>query len=412
MQKKLKILVSAYACSPGRGSEPGMGWNFVLGLSRHHQIHVITEEQKFKTEVNKYLDENPVLKENLTFHFIRKKRNKTLRRIWPPSYYWFYRQWQKKAWELAVLLDKHEDYDIVHQLNMVGYREPGFLWKMNKPFVWGPIGGFENSPWKFIPSLGLKGMLFYSGRNIINVLHRSMLHRPKRAANHIPSALIAATQGNMVWIKRLWNREAVLINEVGQEKATNSKPVKRDSSYAPLCIVWSGLHTPGKNLPLLLRALKRTSFPYECHILGAGEMTRKWRKISARLGVDHACVWHGWLPRGKALEIMKSGHVFCITSISDLTSTVTLEALSFGLPIVCLDHCGFSNVVTEECGIKIPVTSPLKAAADFALALGKLYSDEEYRQRLSTGAIKRSADYNWDKKTENLNSVYISLLEK
>ena len=65
MPKKLKLLVSAYACCPNRGSEPGMGWNFVTGLSEFHEVHVITETLKWKTEIEQHLALFPELKNNL-----------------------------------------------------------------------------------------------------------------------------------------------------------------------------------------------------------------------------------------------------------------------------------------------------------------------------------------------------------
>ena len=411
MPKKLKILISAYACSPGRGSEPGMGWNFVMGLSRYHQVHVISEE-KFKSSINGFFTEKPELEKDVKFYFIKKRRNKFLRKIWPPSYYWYYRQWQRKALLLAQKLDRLEDFDIIHQLNMVGYREPGYLWKIDKPFVWGPVGGLEDSPWRFIPSLGLKGLLFYTGRNTINMLQRHLLARPKKAANHQCSAIIAATEGNALWIKRLWGKEATVINEVGLVPMKQSGLIKRENAKTPLRIIWSGLHTPRKNLPLLLNSLPKINFAYELHILGAGEMTSRWKKHSMRLGIDKSSKWYGWVDREQALGIMQSGHVFCITSISDLTSTVSLEALSCGLPVICLDHCGFSDVITDDCGIKIPITTPAIAAIDFANALKKIYKDETYRQCLSEGAFKRAADYSWGKKIDLLNSIYDSLLVK
>lgn len=411
MQRGLKILVSAYACGPGMGSEPGMGWNFVIGLSKYHQVHVISEEKKFKAAVLSYLNDNPETNKNLTFYFIRKSRHKFLRKIWPPSYYWYYRRWQKKAWAMAVELDKQEDFDLIHQLNMVGYREPGYLWKINKPFVWGPIGGLENSPWKFLPSLGLKGFVYYSGRNILNAIQRNFLLRPRLAVKHKGSALIAATKLNAFKIENLWNKKCIVISEVGQEKDLIINNVILRNNGEPLRIIWSGRHAPGKNLPLLLKALTNAKFPFKCEFLGTGEMTSRWKKLSVRSGIDKSCKWHGWLERTDALSIMQTGHVFCITSISDLTSTVTLEALSCGLPIICLDHCGFSDVVNEYCGIKIPVTSPAKASKDFTLALERLYSDEEYRSQLSKGAIIRAADFSWEKKIDALNNVYRSLLE-
>ena len=50
----MKILINAYACSPHMGSEPGMAWNWILHLSAHCDLVVITEgEYKDKIESNK-----------------------------------------------------------------------------------------------------------------------------------------------------------------------------------------------------------------------------------------------------------------------------------------------------------------------------------------------------------------------
>ena len=191
MPKKLKILISCYACSPLRGSEPGMGWSFVLGLSKHNEVHVIVEKEKWKKDINSFLEKYP--NKNLKFYFISKKRARLLRKIWPPSYYWFYKKWQQKAFLLAKKLDRTENFDVIHQLNMVGYREPGFLWRMKKPFVWGPIGGTENIPWKLFSLFSFYGKLFYGFRNIINSFQKHWLKRPKLAAQHTHAKLIAAT---------------------------------------------------------------------------------------------------------------------------------------------------------------------------------------------------------------------------
>ena len=411
MPQNLKILVSAYACSPNKGSEPGIGWNFVLGLSHHHKVYVIVEKRKWEVPINTFLSKNPKLNQDLKFYFIDKKRNKPLRKIWPPSYYWYYNKWQKKAYKLALQLDEEENFDIIHQLNMTGYREPGYLWKINKPFVWGPIGGLENSPWRFLPSLGFMGMLFFTGRNLMNLWQRNFNLRIRKAVNHKQCTLIAATPGVAKRIKKSWNTDTIVMSEIGQEKIEASFFYQR-ASTEPLKIIWSGLHIPRKNLPLLFRALKDVDFHYELQILGEGEMTSKWQKQANKFGINKYCNWLGWLEHEKAIKLMSTGHVFCITSISELTSTVTLEALSCGLPIVCLDHLGFAHVVNEQCGIKIKVNTHKRAARNFAIALEKFYRDENYRQNLSRGAIQRAKDFCWEKKIEQLNTIYYRLLNQ
>ena len=293
---------------------------------------------------------------------------------------------------------------------MVGYREPGYLWKIRKPFVWGPIGGLENSPWRFLPSLGFKGFLFYAGRNLINLWQRNFLTRPKLAVKRKNSAVISATPDNKLLVKRLWGMDSTLISEVGQELNKIYKINIREKNEA-LKIIWSGQHTAGKNLNLLLKALKDVDFNFQLHVLGQGDMTSSCKILANLLGIQKQIIWHGWVEKLKAFEVLSNGHVFCITSIKDLTSTVTLEALSFGLPIACLDHCGFSHVVNDSCGIKINVSTPKKATMDFSRALEKIYMDENLRQSLSKGALQRAKDFSWESKIKRLNGIYNNLLK-
>lgn len=407
--KRLKVLISAYTCSPYKGSEPGVGWNFVYGISKYHEVHVIVERKKWKKDIEKFIKENPGLEKNIKFYFIKKKRNKFLRKIWPPSYYWFYKRWQKEAFKLAVELNKKENFDLTHHLTMVGFREPGYLWQINSPFVWGPIGGLEITPWRFLTSMGLKGFIYFAGRNILNLLQKKTLKRPKNAAQRKRNMLIAATPGNANEIEKLWGKRSQIICEVGQVNQSKTFKLSHRKTNM-LRIVWSGVHEPHKNLGLLLKALSKSKAEYELHIMGKGTETRKWKKLSVKLGISNKCKWHGWLEREKSFSVFNESHLFCITSLKDLTSTVTLEALSFGLPIICLDHCGFSEVVNESCGVKIPLTTPRQVIVDFSNAIERLYYDEELRFTLAKGAIKRANDFSWEKKIEEINNIYFSLL--
>lgn len=407
----MKVLVSAYACSPNRGSEPGMGWRFVLELAKYHEVHVITEESEFKKPINSYIQTHQDVTDRIKFYYVERKHHELLRKFWPPSYYWFYRNWQRKVFNLASELDKLENFDLFHQLNMVGFREPGYLWKVDKPFVWGPIGGLENSPWRFLFRLGVRGLIFYSARNIFNSFQRRYSKRPRLAASHPRSRLIAATPGNKNLIRKYWGVESQVICEVGREHLPYTPSISRRAEGQPLKIVFSGQHTAGKNLKLLLHALRGLKFNFELHVLGQGKMTSSWKRLAREIGILDSCVWHGWVDRSIAISVMASCHVLCITSVSDLTATVTLEGLSLALPIICLDHCGFSHVVTPECGIKVPVDSPSQSIVCFSSALSRLYFDEPYRQRLAKGALARAEDFEWSNKGDELNSVYESIVD-
>lgn len=403
----MKILVNCYACSPYKGSEPGMGWHFVHELSKKHELHVIVEGEKFEEHIDRYYKQHPEEKERIRFYFLNKVRHRTLRKIWPPSYYWFYQDWQKRAYKLALELEQKEHFDFVHQLNMVGFREPGYLWKMDKPFVWGPIGGFSNSPWSLLSTMGIYGMFFYGIRNLINSWQMHTKIRVRKAVSKAVQ-LIAATNDDKKALMRLYGKEAIIIPEVGLEGASSNDLCLRQEK-APLRLCWSGQHTPGKSLNLLLEALAiKHREDIELHIIGHGVKTKEWKRMAEKLGLQNL-VWHGWVERNEALHIMQNCHLFCITSLKDLTSTVLLESLSYGMPVIALDHCGFSNVLHNGCGRKIAIKNKKQVIHDFVIAIDEMADNEMLRRELALGARKRAMEYNWPDKAKTICKIYESI---
>ncbi|MGL1922386.1 MAG: glycosyltransferase [Hyphomicrobiales bacterium] len=407
-------MISAYACSPYKGSEPGVGWGFVLALSKLHDLWVIVEEEKFRADIELWQSKSPEEAKNIHFHFLRKKRNRKLRKIWPPSYYWFYRIWHQDALELAEKLHRAIDFDLVHQLTMVGYREPGYLWKMGIPFVWGPVGGMGYFPWRFLGQVGLYGGVYFLGYNTYNWLQERFLKRPKMAAQKAQSGLLLATSENKTIALHRWNIDGQVLAEVGVPKNIVDSPNSRLKNAQPFRLVWSGQHTPGKALNLALLALAQLpkSINWQLDILGSGRRTAAWKKMAEQLNIDEHCHFYGNLPRDKALNIMQNAHVMLITSLRDLTSTVTIEALSLGLPIICPNHCGFADAVTSECGIQISLITPKKFTTDFAQSIIDLEQNENLRFQLAIGAIERARKYNWNTKANYISNIYLTRLKE
>ena len=224
------------------------------------------------------------------------------------------------------------------------------------------------------------------------------------------SSLRAATSEQRDYIKALYNKESVVIPEVGLYGESSFSVVQRKVGEK-FRICWSGLHIPRKSLNLLLESiacLNRDDI--ELHVVGEGSLTSKWKSKASSLGLENV-IWYGWKNHSDAIDVLKTCHVFCITSLWDLTSTVLLESLSLGLPVIALDHCGFRNVINDECGIKIGIKSKKQVVGDLAKAIEKLAGDESLRRRLSEGAIKRSWVYNWEDKAFAINKMYESVLK-
>ena len=335
---KPKILIVAYAVSPEHGSEPGMAWNYLSFLSTHYNCFLIAEERKWR----RY--ESAIIGLGVRVFWIDKKRNKFLRKLFPPSYYWFYQSWHRKAFELASRLHNVHDFDLFHQLNMVGFREPGYLWKFDKPFVWGPIGGFENTSLRLTPYLTFDQVLFVLGRNIFNLIDRKNL-RVKLALNNASAVIVVGSHNYRLAKGIAPNARLLAGREVG---LSSNISASFEINKGPLKVLWVGKFINVKNPQLALKIAKQSSSLIQFNFVGVGKLLPRLKNRYKSNNIHFT----GGLSRGHVLELMKESDILLVTSLSDLTSTVVIEAIQSGLAIVCLDHMAYSDIIQQN-GVKI-----------------------------------------------------------
>lgn len=413
----LSVLAVAYACRPDQGSEAGVGWGWVNAIARNHRVTVITADFNLPA-IERYCQEHSgSIAPNLRFVYVRNRAwHYRPQGVWlkienshaKPLMNLAYQDWLRCAYQTALEELSESHYDLVHLITFVGWRFPGRFYQLDIPFVWGPIGGLVNTPWRLLPAMGIEGVIYYGGRNIINWLQLRMLGGPRRALRKADSAVIAATSEIQRALSAHFGTSSRVVCEVGLPMCACVQPQVR-AADEPLKICWSGLHLPGKALPILLRAAGSLPAEVKCqiHILGDGPSHSEWRTLARRLGIYDRCVWYGHVRRDHALAVMRGSHMFAITSFKELTSTVAIEALAMGLPILCLDHCGFADLVTNECGMKVHPGYIPQMVRDFAMAITRLHQDEAFRFRLARGAIRRSRDYSWEGKLAELDEIYL-----
>ena len=150
----------------------------------------------------------------------------------------------------------------------------------------------------------------------------------------------------------------------------------------------------------------RNTIDWRLDIYGEGPSSVTWQRLAARLGIGSRCVWHGQVSRIEAIAALNTAHLFVTTSLKDLTSTVIVEALANGVPVICPDHCGFSDVVNESCGARIPIRNVREFEAKLGSAIVEIACDEPMRRRLAEGALVRARDYSWEVKARTINQVY------
>ena len=404
-----KVLLLTYSCSPNRGSEPGVGWNWAVESARNFDTWVISREGEFANEIRGYLKDQGEIP-GLHFTFVDNcSLARHLRRIGALRYL-FYNHWHRRAFRVAQRLHQQIGFDLVHQINFTGYREPGYLWKLDAPFVWGPIGGTQNYPWRFLGEADIVGALTEGTRSVLNCLQLHFSRRVRQAA-YRARILLAANSTIQRDFARVHRVKPILMLETGIHSVAAS-PRCPDLNRRVVHILWSGDLAPHKGLPLLLKALSHLSQRLPCvlRILGTGRLQRRWQRLARRLNVAGNVTWMGRLPHQQALEQYRWADIFVFTSLRDTSGNVVLEALAAGVPVVCMDHQGVRDIVTEECGIKIPVTVPSDVVIRLSEAIMALAEDSVLRERLSAGALRRAREYEWPRQGDRMATLYRKML--
>lgn len=412
----LSILINAYACSPKMGSEPGMAWNWCVNLAKYCELHIITEGE-FRDRIEAAL---PTLPQGRNMHFYYNPVSDKIRQMcWNQGdwrFYKYYKEWQKKTYLIAKEICGKRKIDVLHQLNMIGFREPGYLWKLSRetgiPFVWGPIGGLKQFPLKYADGGGLKMKAFMALKNALNILQLKYDRRVDAAIRQA-SLLVSSIPDSYKAIKKYKKRESVVIPETGCFDETIVSDYLKRFEGETLNVMWVGKFDFRKRLDIVIKTLAKTeSTNIRLKVFGSGtpEQINNAKALASKLNVNGQITWMGNRPNYEIKREMARADLFLFTSVSEDTSTVVLEAISSHLPVLCFDTCGMSSVIDCKVGIKISLTNPVQSIKDFAEKIEYFYSHRDVLKTLSDNCIERQKELSWDSKAKKMVGLYEQVL--
>lgn len=405
-----KILISAYACRPGRGSEPGVGWMLAREVSKHHDVWVLTREEN-RAEIEAGIaDAHP----NTRFAYYDLPS--PLGSLAKKSLNVHYHLWQNMAARKARQL--HEvigGFDLAHHVTYVRYWSPSFCATLGIPFVWGPVGGGERMPDAFQAELHARGKSSERFRTLAQTLGE-MTPSVKRTARNATLAR-ATTPDSAARLRALGATNV----EVCPEAALPSIELDRlgaiESSLGagepvPVRFISMGRLLHWKGFHLGIRAFAAANLAgAEYWILGSGPEREILGDLAKSLGVESQVKFVNNLPRNEALGKLADSMALVHPSLHDSGGWVCLEAMSVGKPVICLDLGGPGVQVTENTGIKVAANSPEQAVRDLAIAMTRIATDADLRARLGVGGRKRVREsFMWETRGQELAQLYDRLI--
>jgi glycosyltransferase involved in cell wall biosynthesis len=402
-----KILLSAYSCSPEAGSEPGIGWNWAQSIAASgHEVTVITRAIN-RAKIENSCDGNfPSPK--FVFHDLSPLTQKLYKL--PLGNYVYYLLWQYTAARRAAELHSAQRFDQVQHVTWGSFRAASFMGKLGIPFIFGPVGGGEDTPNQLRAGLGWRGRLWDWLRRLSNNL--LTVDPFLRSTYEDASEILTTTQETLSKIPAAYRQKARVQPAAGVCLASDDRsPAKVPSSLqrseARLQILYVGRLVPWKGLHLALRALaslgeKRSAV--HLTVIGSGYDAPRLKRVANKLGLGDTVDWIPWMPRETLLRTFPDFDLFLFPSLHDSGGMAVLEAISFGLPVVCLDLGGPPEFVNDACG-RVVLTSGAdesRVVEQIAAFLSELIKDPGNLKPLSEAARKRASSFTWEAHVRNV----------
>lgn len=363
----MKVLLSAFACRPGRGSEPHVGWRIMLAAAERHDVWLLTNDAAHEDVRRGLAAEHLSAKVHLVpvgtgFDDTVPCRGGSL------EYHYRYDRWQRMAGRTATILDRQVEFDAVHHATLAAYWARAGVSVLERPLVWGPVGGGVNAPRSLLPVLGARGIvndgIRFAARRVLERLPPSKQVRDRAALVLAQNPSTAARLRSVREVRILSNAWSVGDLETALQSAARQRTTD---------VVFAGRLIPWKGAVLAVQAFARVRTPRTTlHMFGEGPEEARVRRLAARLGVGDRVVIHGSVPRERLLPQVASAGVLLHTALHEESGLAVAEALKLGTPVVCLAHGGPHVLVTRwpsPTAVAVPPSTMNRTAAALATAV-------------------------------------------
>ncbi len=409
----MRVLISSYACEPGRGSEPGVGWGWVTHLAAHHEVWVLTCKEH-QRGIEPVRDQLPA-----TLHWVYVELPGWLRwgqRLPGLGLEWHYFFWHATAWWKARRLVAEHRIELAHHVSWMSITRVTFVSRLGVPSVVGPVDGLQICPpggWVVIRSRFREWVrtlsIWLTRCNPLFLLTTAFADR-----------IILANRAGSEFLPEAAAAKVIAPLQIGADPLPPLPEgvVRPAWQRGEFVVFWSGRMVDQKGLEIVIRAvaaLKARHAPVlgelQIVVAGGGDATF-FQKLTKELGVEAFFHFAGYLGREAYAEVWKVARALVFTGLRDTAGMVIMEAMQLERPVLVIDTGGPGEMVTPECGILVPCRTLEEAVTGIADGLERLHGDPELCARMGKAGRERALEcFSWEKNTLRLNEIYAEAVE-
>ena len=394
------VLLSAYVCCPGRGSEPGYGWAYLLQYAeKFEKVILVTSSQDYK-KVSDKLAELGI--GNVRLEVVKMKFGlERLSRMPVGGIHLHYLIWLKMA--LSLIQSLPDRIDFAHHLTFGSLQFGSPLYKLNCAFIFGPVGGGQQTNKIFYPLMGWKAMLLERVRNMVSFLFFRFNPFFKGTIRNA-SLIYCVNEETRIqarrWLPFAEHHKVRMMLDTSLDERFLSDRVVRQKTSPRFSALWVGRLLPRKGVEVLLNTAKLLKDEnFRLTMVGDGPLREKTEAFIRDNGLESTINFLGWVDHRQILEYYRSADVMLFLSYRDSSGAQIIEAFSQGVPVISFDQFGAALMINETVGIKIPLEDDLDALQErIADTIRELIRNPDRVKTMSDNALTYASRFTWENK--------------
>lgn len=402
-QPTIKIFVSAYACEPGLGSEIGVGWHWVLEMSRYFDLWVLTRESNRPT-IEPWIATHPEYK---NIHFLYFDLPKWAR-FWKKGLRGvrtYYNIWQFCTNSIVKRTMRENGIRIFHHITYGNVLWTVSSYGQKQFFVWGPVGGLETIPAEYSRHYGRKARIIeWVRRATIKFLpiNWGFKQRCKRA-----DLILCKTEITRDLIPAKFRDKAVLFTDVAVDSLPQSATQREKSNCERINFITVGRLDAWRGFDLAIESFARAA-KEQCNIhltiVGKGSDKERLKAIVKKHRIEDRVTFTGKVKMEEYYRLLAASDAVINASLKEGAVTVSFDTMAMGKPLICLDTTGYTRYFSNEYAVVIPRREREQVIEDICAAIVRLCNGEE-RRTIGEKAKNAGEQFTWQARGEEFRNL-------
>jgi glycosyltransferase involved in cell wall biosynthesis len=392
-----KILISAIACDPYGGSESLHGWQACRSLASLGELWLlVSAEHRAGVEKGRA---NGLIPEGMHFHFIGEDKGYLENRMLARVQSWArYIAFNRSILPVARELHERIGFDLSHHVTYSTWRVGSPLWRLGIPFIWGPISGTEEFPLRQFGGMLSPSAKAFECARILGGISSRLNPAVRRCARHA-FHIFAAHQEAVAQLRQLRGASSGIsvLSYYSFDPATIAafaRPAGAPVNDGPLRLLAGGNLEGRKGIAIALEAValaKRQGARISYRVTGRGSEQEHLQNLARRLDIEAEVIIGQGFPREHYHRELQKTDIYLLPSLREGGGLTMMEAMLAGCVPIVADCGGPGTAVADDCGFRIPVTTPAQMAREIAGAICRLDADRELLATLGRAAAQRIA---------------------